>query len=203
MATFNNEDLIKWNDLSTSLQDIIMRKITWNMLHPDLQSWLLDKERRIIELERWRRTKADPMLDDHERRIGVCEREISNLWNKLGDAEDDIDDMKDPPPEGLPGPDDPGFLGEGYAKFPNGFIVQWGTLPPYGNIGSRYKVHNFNKPFPNKAMAIAGSPQIVPGASWDFGMNELNWHIVVLSNSTFGTHHDETVLGFSWIAFGY
>lgn len=79
MATYNKEDNIKWNDLSTSLQDIIMRKITWNMLHPDLQSWLLDKERRIIELERWRRTKADPMLDDHERR--------------LSDLEDDIDDI--------------------------------------------------------------------------------------------------------------
>ena len=90
MATFNKEDLIKWNDLSTSLQDIIMRKITWNMLHPDLQAWLLDKEKRIIELERWRRTKADPMLDDHERRIGVCESQISKIWNKLGDVEDDI-----------------------------------------------------------------------------------------------------------------
>ena len=52
VATFNKEDLIKWNDLATSLQDIIMRKITWDMLHPDLQAWLLDKERRIIELER-------------------------------------------------------------------------------------------------------------------------------------------------------
>ena len=93
MATFNNEDLIKWNDLSTSLQDIIMRKITWNMLHPDLQSWLLDKERRIIELERWRRTKADPMLDDHERRIGSCESQISSLWSKLGDTEDHMEDI--------------------------------------------------------------------------------------------------------------
>ena len=93
MATFNNEDLIKWNDLSTSLQDIIMRKITWNMLHPDLQSWLLDKERRIIELERWRRTKADPMLDDHENRISNCESQITSLWSKLGDTEDQLEDV--------------------------------------------------------------------------------------------------------------
>ena len=93
MALFNKEDLIKWNDLSTSLQDIIMRKITWNMLHPDLQSWLLDKERRIIELERWRRTKADPMLDDHERRIGSCESQISSLWSKLGDTEDQLENV--------------------------------------------------------------------------------------------------------------
>ena len=93
MATYNKEDNIKWNDLSTSLQDIIMRKITWNMLHPDLQSWLLDKERRIIELERWRRTKADPMLDDHERRIGSCESQISSLWSKLGDTEDQLENI--------------------------------------------------------------------------------------------------------------
>lgn len=93
MATFNDEDLIKWNDLSTSLKDIIMRKITWNMLHPDLQSWLLDKERRIIELERWRRTKADPMLDDHERRIGSCESQITSLWSKLGDTEDQLENI--------------------------------------------------------------------------------------------------------------
>ena len=93
MATFNKEDLIKWNDLSTSLQDIIMRKITWDMLHPDLQAWLLDKEKRIIELERWRRTKADPMLDDHENRISSCESQISELWNKLGDTEDQMEDI--------------------------------------------------------------------------------------------------------------
>ena len=70
-----------------------MRKITWNMLHPDLQSWLLDKERRIINLERWRRTKADPMLDDHERRIGSCESQISSLWSKLGDTEDQLESV--------------------------------------------------------------------------------------------------------------
>ena len=93
MATFNDEDLIKWNDLSTSLKDIIMRKITWNMLHPDLQSWLLDKERRIIELERWRRTKADPMLDDHENRIGSLETQVTNIWNKLGDTEDQMESI--------------------------------------------------------------------------------------------------------------
>ena len=93
MATYNKEDNIKWNDLSTSLQDIIMRKITWNMLHPDLQSWLLDKERRIIELERWRRTKADPMLDDHENRISSCESQISSLWSKLGDTEDQLENV--------------------------------------------------------------------------------------------------------------
>ena len=93
MATFNKEDLIKWNDLSTSLQDIIMRKITWDMLHPDLQAWLLDKEKRIIELERWRRTKADPMLDDHENRIDNCESEINRIWSKLGDAENKLSNV--------------------------------------------------------------------------------------------------------------
>ena len=83
MALFNKEDLIKWNDLATSLQDIIMRKITWDMLHPDLQAWLLDKEKRIIELERWRRTKADPMLDDHENRINTLESQVTNLWDTI------------------------------------------------------------------------------------------------------------------------
>ena len=81
MAFFNKEDLIKWNDLATSLQDIIMRKITWNMLHPDLQAWLLDKERRINELERWRRIKVDPMLDNHENRINTLESQVTDLWN--------------------------------------------------------------------------------------------------------------------------
>ena len=94
MATFNKEDLIKWNDLSTSLQDIIMRKITWDMLHPDLQAWLLDKEKRIIELERWRKTKVDPMLDDHENRIDNCESEISRIWSKLSSVESDIDGLE-------------------------------------------------------------------------------------------------------------
>ena len=93
MALFNKEDLIKWNDLATSLQDIIMRKITWDMLHPDLQAWLLDKEKRIIELERWRRTKADPMLDNHENRISNCESQISSLWSKLGDTEDQLESV--------------------------------------------------------------------------------------------------------------
>ena len=83
MATFNKEDLIKWNDLATSLQDIIMRKITWDMLHPDLQAWLLDKEKRIIELENWRKNKADPMLDDHEIRITQCEKDIFNLRDAI------------------------------------------------------------------------------------------------------------------------
>lgn len=81
MAFFNKEDLIKWNDLATSLQDIIMRKITWNMLHPDLQAWLLDKERRINELERWRRIKVDPMLDNLENRIKTLESQVTNLWD--------------------------------------------------------------------------------------------------------------------------
>ena len=141
MATFNNEDLIKWNDLSTSLQDIIMRKITWNMLHPDLQSWLLDKERRIIELERWRRTKADPMLDDHERRIGSCESQISSLWSKLSDVEDDIDDIESG--GGAPSPDSFSDKG-GWYKFPNGLIIQWGY--------SSKKNLTFPIAFPNKCL---------------------------------------------------
>ena len=141
VATFNNEDLIKWNDLSTSLQDIIMRKITWNMLHPDLQSWLLDKERRIIELERWRRTKADPMLDDHERRIGSCESQISSLWSKLSDVEDDIDDIESG--GGAPSPDSFSDKG-GWYKLPNGLIIQWGY--------SSKKNLTFPIAFPNKCL---------------------------------------------------
>ena len=140
VATYNNEDNIKWNDLATSLQDIIMRKITWNMLHPDLQSWLLDKERRIIELERWRRTKADPMLDDHERRIGSCESQISSLWSKLGDVEDDIDDIET---GGGPSPDSFSDKG-GWYKFPNGLIIQWG-------YSSKIKL-TFPIAFPNKCL---------------------------------------------------
>ena len=187
MATYNKEDNIKWNDLATSLQDIIMRKITWNMLHPDLQNWLLDKERRIIELERWRRTKADPMLDDHERR--------------LRDVENDINDMKNPP-GGLPGPNDPGFSGNGgYIKFPNGFIAQWGETPVYKDIGKYTYMHNrFNIPFPNKAMALAGAPSvhgIIQG-----GMNEFNWLLSIVDNESFVCYHDG-YCGFTWIAFGY
>ena len=201
MATYNNEDNIKWNDLATSLQDIIMRKITWNMLHPDLQSWLLDKERRIIELERWRRTKADPMLDDHERRIGNCESQISSLWSKLGDTEDDINDMKHPP--GHTGPNDPGFSGNnGYFKFPNGFIAQWGAFPREPPPGKNdFTYHRFIIPFPNKVMALAGSPiaDIPPRGG---GMNEFNWLLTIVNKSTFASYHDGAC-GFTWIAFGY
>lgn len=143
MATYNKEDNIKWNDLATSLQDIIMRKITWNMLHPDLQAWLLDKERRIIELERWRRTKADPMLDDHERRIGSCESQISSLWSKLGDVEDDIDDIESG--GGAPSPDSFSDKG-GWYKFPNGLIIQWGY--------SSKRNLTFPIAFPNKCLTM-------------------------------------------------
>ena len=126
MATYNKEDNIKWNDLATSLQDIIMRKITWNMLHPDLQSWLLDKERRIIELERWRRTKADPMLDDHERRIGSCESQISSLWSKLSDVEDEGDPGGGPSGKGKYYIDEFEFgPGYGFIHFSNNFQMCW------------------------------------------------------------------------------
>ena len=153
MATFNKEDLIKWNDLSTSLQDIIMRKITWNMLHPDLQAWLLDKEKRIIELERWRRTKADPMLDDHERRIGSCESQISSLWSKLGDVEDDIEDFSKPPSPGDPTQDWAG--GCGWVKLPGGLIIQWGShyVASHGKV---YQIQKYPIPFPHKPFAISG-----------------------------------------------
>ena len=194
MATFNNEDLIKWNDLSTSLQDIIMRKITWNMLHPDLQSWLLDKERRIIELERWRRTKADPMLDDHERRIGSCESQISSLWSKLGDTEDDIEGLK-------PDPNQDWSNGKGWMKFPNGLIMQWGELPrepPPGKYD--YTYYPFIIPFPNKAMVIAGSP--ATSGITVAGLNEFNWHLSIVDKSTFASYHDGPC-GMTWIAFGY
>ena len=143
MATYNKEDNIKWNDLSTSLQDIIMRKITWNMLHPDLQAWLLDKERRIIELERWRRTKADPMLDDHEHRINTLESQVTNLFGKLGRAENDIEGLK-------PDPTQNWCSGEGWMKFPNGLIIQWGELPrepalhKYNYHSSLHKIQQYN-----------------------------------------------------------
>ena len=176
MATFNKEDLIKWNDLSTSLQDIIMRKITWDMLHPDLQSWLLDKERRIIELERWRRTKADPMLDDHEIRITQCENDINKLKHPPG-------------------------LSNGWVNLLNGFIVQWGEIPYYQGIDKHsYRFHYFNTPFPNKAMVIVGSPVTKgrpPGDS-----NEFNWHLTIIDKNRFASYHDEGWCGFTWIAFG-
>lgn len=194
MATYNKEDNIKWNDLSTSLQDIIMRKITWNMLHPDLQSWLLDKERRIIELERWRRTKADPMLDDHERRIGSCESQISSLWSKLGDTEDDIEGLK-------PDPTQDWSSGNGWMKFPNGLIMQWGKLPWMPGLYKRnYTYHHFTIPFPNKAMVIAGSPK--PGGDPPDGMNEFNWHLAIINKSTFVVYHDGGC-SFTWLALGY
>lgn len=185
MAFFNKEDLIKWNDLATSLQDIIMRKITWDMLHPDLQAWLLDKEKRIIELENWRKNKADPMLDDHEIRITKCEKDIFEMKH---------------PPDGLPGPNDPGFSGDGYAKFPNGFIAQWGAIPSYPEL-HRYKYHNFNIPFPHKVVAIAGSPLTYGGSPGR--MNEYNWHLSIVDRYRFVSHHDEGWSGFTWIAFGY
>ena len=72
MALFNKEDLIKWNDLATSLQDIIMRKITWDMLHPDLQNWLLDKEKRIMDLEDWRK-KVEKWMDEVNDRLIALE----------------------------------------------------------------------------------------------------------------------------------
>ena len=121
MATFNNEDLIKWNDLATSLQDIIMRKITWNMLHPDLQAWLLDKEKRIIELERWRRVKADPMLDDHERRINIIE-------SKIQDIEDFIEDTKN----------GDSSVVNGYGDMFNGLPHFW-TVCSLGNLNSKVR----------------------------------------------------------------
>ena len=194
MALFNKEDLIKWNDLSTSLQDIIMRKITWNMLHPDLQAWLLDKERRIIELERWRRTKVDPMLDDHESRINILESQVTNLFGKLGDVEDDIDGLK-------PDPTQNWSSGEGNMKFPNGLIIQWGKIPYHRGSSNTYIFHNFNIPFPNKAMVIAGSP-VTDGRPPNH-MNELNWHLTIIDSYRFASHHDEGPCGFTWIAFGY
>ena len=121
MATYNKEDNIKWNDLSTSLQDIIMRKITWNMLHPDLQSWLLDKERRIIELERWRRTKVDPMLDDHENRINILE-------NKMNDVERFIEDTKK----------GDSSVVNGYGDMFNGLPHFW-TVCSLGNLSSKIR----------------------------------------------------------------
>ena len=128
MASFNKEDLIKWNDLATSLQDIIMRKITWDMLHPDLQAWLLDKERRIIELERWRRDKADPMLDDHEIRITDCENEIAGLWDKLGKAEDDISDFES----------GESSVVNGYGDMFNGLPHYW-TVCTLANLNSKVR----------------------------------------------------------------
>ena len=121
MATFNNEDLIKWNDLSTSLQDIIMRKITWDMLHPDLQAWLLDKEKRIIELERWRRVKVDPMLDDHERRINIIE-------SKIQDIEDFIEDTKN----------GDSSVVNGYGDMFNGHPHYW-TVCTLGNLNAKVR----------------------------------------------------------------
>ena len=121
MATFNNEDLIKWNDLSTSLQDIIMRKITWDMLHPDLQAWLLDKEKRIIELERWRRVKVDPMLDDHERRINIIE-------SKIQDIEDFIEDTKN----------GDSSVVNGYGDMFNGLPHYW-TVCTLGNLNAKVR----------------------------------------------------------------
>ena len=201
MATFNNEDLIKWNDLSTSLQDIIMRKITWNMLHPDLQAWLLDKERRIIELERWRRTKADPMLDDHENRITVIENYINNtLKPKLQDMEDNLDFIN----SGGDAPPVEDFTDRGgWFLFPNGLMLQWGVFETNG--GEQHYGANFNTPFPHKSLAITLTDEYTGGDYYDAN----NWYqIVSHGTSSFVVHlqaADQFRAGNKchWIAIGY
>ena len=135
------------------------------------------------------------MLDDHERRIGSCESQISSLWSKLGDTEDDIEGLK-------PDPNQDWSTGKGWMKFPNGLIMQWGEIPrepPPGRYD--YTYYPFIIPFPNKAMVIAGSP-VTDGRPPNH-MNEFNWHLTIIDKYSFATHHDEGPCGFTWIAFGY
>ena len=200
MATFNKEDLIKWNDLATSLQDIIMRKITWDMLHPDLQAWLLDKERRIIELERWRRGKADPMLDDHEARITTCEGQITSIWSKLKQVEDDLEDVESG--GGAP-PVDSFTDNGGWYQFPNGLIIEWGVFETNG--GEQHYGANFPKAFPHKSIAITLTDEYTGNDYYDAN----NWYqIVSHGNSSFVVHlqaADQFRPGNKchWIAIGY
>ena len=66
--------LVKFNDLSTSLQDIIMRKITWDMLSTSMKDWLKDKEERINSLEDWRDSGVvEKAIDDFKIRLTILE----------------------------------------------------------------------------------------------------------------------------------
>lgn len=66
--------LVKFNDLSTSLQDIIMRKITWDMLSTSMKDWLKDKEERINSLEDWRDSGVvEKAIDDFKFRLTILE----------------------------------------------------------------------------------------------------------------------------------
>ena len=117
------------------------------------------------------------MLDDHETRITNCESEITNLWNKLGDAEDAINDLQNPEPDPTPDPSQDWPGGTGWMKFPNGLILQWGEIQD-NQSSNQYQIQNYPIPFPNKPFAIAGVDARAknPEPAWiAFNIREYEW----------------------------
>ena len=88
------------------------------------------------------------MLDNHENRINTLESQITNLFGKLGRAENDIEGLK-------PDPTQNWSSGEGWMKFPNGLIMQWGVIRDLQNSSS-YQIIKYPIPFPNMPFVIAG-----------------------------------------------
>lgn len=79
----------------------------------------------------------------------------------------------------------------GYYKFPNGLIMQWGTVQYRGG----YDQHSYPIPFPHKAVSITG-------ALSNGGSNGANWSVGLVNNEKYYVFTDESNQ-LSWIAIGY
>ena len=80
----------------------------------------------------------------------------------------------------------------GYVKFANGLILQWGTTK-YGGKG--HEQHNYPIAFPNAVFSITG-------ALSDGGSGGANWSVGLVNNTTYYIFTDESSL-LSWMAVGY
>ena len=107
ISQWNPEDKITWDEISPSLQELILRKIKFSDLHITLQNRILWIESELVRLEAKiddvdrrlhieinNRIKQDEILqdqlDDHEDRIrelelrmANAEEEIENLWTDV------------------------------------------------------------------------------------------------------------------------
>lgn len=83
---------------------------------------------------------------------------------------------------------------DGSAEFSNKMIIKYGT---YRHSPGEYaEMFYFQTPFPNKCVAIAGSPD-----TYD---HELNWSIIKRDKNSFYMYMDNGGnYNFSWIAIGY
>lgn len=80
---------------------------------------------------------------------------------------------------------------EGYYRFPNGLIIQWGTVKYRGG----YDQHSYPIPFPHKAVSITG-------ALSNGGSRGANWSVGLVNNEKYYVFTDESNQ-LSWIAIGY